>query len=246
MRRALWAGFKLQLKLEAFGPFAILSALVTPVVYALVIIAARGEILTFNVLLGAGVIGLLSNGTMHAIFMVLDEKYDGTFSTLAATPAALAAPIAGRAIGAVLQGAVVFPVTVVVLVVLTRQVPDNMGVYSALQVLLAFVGVMSITLIITGVMSRYEYSAGMLNGMVPLILVVSGTFASQQRLPDLLVYLGWLSPLTGPLDTPEDGQVDLRLLLLSATLGGAWLAVSAWYLARLPEALRKRPRGYEA
>jgi hypothetical protein len=180
--------------------------------------------------------GLYTQGTL----IVLQERAQGTLALLAAGPVRLSVPLAGRLLTAAGQSLTVAPVIAVSVVALFGEIHG----FEPLPFVAAFVpvtlGLFGCSLLLMGALIRYRYSAGMVNGLFGLVVLVGGFFVPTSAMPLAVRVAGAALPSAWAVQAVRpDAPHRWADLGVAALIALAWVAAGVAYVSSAQRRLRK-------
>jgi ABC-type multidrug transport system permease subunit len=237
--RVAMAGAVTQLRESAFSPLAIVETAVAPLAYGVVVIAGYGRP-TGALLLGCVAAGMWGGLYTQSTLIVLQERAQGTLSMLAAGPIRLSVPLAGRLLAAACQSLAAVPIIGVAIVALFGEVHD----FEPLPFVAAFVpvalGIIGCSLLLMGALIRYRYSAGMVNGLFSLVVLIGGFFVPTSAMPFAVRVVGSALPSAWAIQAIRPAAAHRWTHLgIAAILAIAWVAAGIAYVSGAQRRLRK-------
>jgi ABC-type multidrug transport system permease subunit len=251
--RVVGSGCRTQWRLSRVSPLAVITNAVGPVAYGAAITAGYGRP-SPGLLLGAMAAGLWSALMIEPTVIVVNERSWGTLQSIAATPTSVAWPLIGRLIGSCLTALFCLPAIVIgMLLIFARSVPGmlaELGRTPAGLLAGAFavtvVGLFGMSMVLMGVLIRFRYSAGMVNGLFGLMILLGGFFVPLEILPVGLEAVGRAIPAAWAVDAlrQADSTTGPVELVLGAGLAVAWCVLGAFLMGRSGRALQRSPLAY--
>jgi ABC-type multidrug transport system permease subunit len=241
---ALGEGLRIQLRMSSVTPLAAASSAVTPAAYGIAVASGFGEP-SAALLLGTVATVLWGAVQTDVAVVVVQERSWGTLQVLAAGPTPLAAPLVGRLLGSVAQGLLTVPLAAGAVIAIFGVPPDVPWARGAAALLVVLAGLLGMGLVLMGALARYRYSAGMVNGLFVVVLLLAGFFVPLASLPPALEVAGRLLPPAWAVDAVRAGATHpWRGLGLGAALALLWLTAGATYLVGAERRLRRLASAY--
>lgn len=237
--RCMLSGFRAQMLESGLSPLAVVSAALSPVAYGIVVIAGYGRP-TGALLLGCVGAGIWGSLYQQGTIIVVQERQWGTLQSLAASPSPIAIPVLGRLLAASCQALAAIPVIALVVAALfggIHQFEPSLWL-AALGILT--LGIVGMALLLAGALARYRYSAGMVNGLFGIVVLLGGFFLPLSALPAVLRAIGSVLPTALAVQAVRPAAPHPWLDLLGAgVLSLAWLTAGGWYLSEAQRRLRR-------
>jgi ABC-2 type transport system permease protein len=251
--RVIGSGCRTQWKLNRVSPLAVVTDAVAPIAYGAAMTAGYGRP-SPALLIGALAAGLWSALMIEPAVIVVNERSWGTLQSIAATPTSVAWPLIGRLIGSCLTALFCIPAIIAgMLLIFARSasgVLADLGHTPAglLTAVLAItvIGLFGMSMVLMGVLIRFRYSAGMVNGLFGLIILLGGFFVPLEILPRGLEAVGRAIPAAWALDALRQvgpGTVPVQITVGSA-LALSWCVLGAVLMGRSGRALQRYPLAY--
>lgn len=239
LAKPIMASFVAYMRESRLSPMDTLAGALTPVTYGIVVISGYGKA-TGALLLGSVAAGLWGSFYTQAAMIVLRERRSGTLQQLAASPVPLWVPLFGRLLAAACQTFAIAPVIAAVIAALFGGIHDFESVrWIAALVVTAF-GLLGMSLLLMGAISRWRYSAGMINGLFGMVVFLGGFFVPLSVLPLVVRTVGLALPPAWAIQAVRPATAHPWTDLgVAALLGIGWLAAGACYLSGTQRRLRK-------
>ena len=251
--RVVGNGCRTQWKINRVSPLAVVTNAVAPVAYGAAMTAGYGRP-SPALIVGALAAGLWSALMIEPAVIVVHERAWGTLQSIAATPTSVAWPLIGRLIGSCLTAMFCIPAIIAgMLLIFARSVPDVIaelgrtppGLLIAVLAVIV-IGLFGMSMVLMGVLIRFRYSAGMVNGLFGLIILLGGFFVPLQILPGGLEVLGRSIPAAWALDALRMAGAATAVIDLAVGAGLAlfWCVLGAFLMGRSGRALQRSPLAY--
>jgi ABC-type multidrug transport system permease subunit len=242
--RAVAAGAQMETKLAGISPLAIMSSSLTPVAYGVVVTAGVGEP-NASLLLGTVAAGIWGTLQVSAAVTVTQERSWQTLQLVAASPVPLAGPLVGRMLAATAQALLAVPATVAIIGLLFGGFGEVAWGRSLIALAVLTAGLLGMSLFLMGALTRFRYSAGMVNGLFGVVLLLGGFFVPLQALPRPFQVAGYTLPAPWAIDAARAvNPQPWRSLLVGTVVSLAWLAAGVLYVTRAERRLRRSPSAY--
>jgi len=243
---AVLAAFRVHLRVAAITPLAMVFALLTPLVYGIIVASGSGRP-GIAVIVGTGLAGMIGTIIPQSVITILQERTWLTLEQVALSQVGTATILVGRLLAMTAHALAGLPVAWLVIVLLFGpvHVPSPGQVLASIAVSAG--GFLAVSLLIVGLLARRRYYAGMPNGLLPLLLLLSGVFVPASALP-------WWLALPSRLLAPTWAMEGLRRLEagrqawpdigIGAAVSVVTIALGVLYLRRLDHHMRTSPEAY--
>jgi ABC-2 type transport system permease protein len=190
--RAAWRAFILTTRLRVISPWAYLTWLVLPVIFAIVglsLFTSTGPARVAYGVLGGGLIGFWSVAYLDGGQSIQDERWSGTLEQIFAVPTPLVVILIGKICSALLIGLLSFVPTVLLAVFVYHAVLPSLDPlpFAVSFVVLTF-GFFAIAVTLAPLFTLWRWAFSMLNGFELGVYALSGFMYPVSGLP------AWLQP----------------------------------------------------
>ncbi|MFJ8626428.1 ABC transporter permease [Kitasatospora sp. NPDC093550] len=236
MIRAFTSGLVAQLRISSMTPLAIVSAVLSPMVYGILVVSS-GSAPDIGLTLGIAAAGIWTTTLTSALFAVLEERRSRTLQLLVTVPASMAWPLLGRVLGGAVQGLTAVPASAVTVSLIwgVPEMGDPVVLLGALVLVTA--GCTAMSAFLVGFLVRYRFFAGMVNGFFGLVTFLTGMFVPVSALQPFGRYLAELLPPTWGMSAVRDqsySELGIGCLVLLV-----WLVAALSYLSGAERRVRK-------
>jgi ABC-2 type transport system permease protein len=227
-----------QLKEARLQPVALLTTLLSPVVFGLLAFAIVGRP-SAALVVGVGCAAMWETLILQLILMPVRERSAGTLLTTLASPSPLVAPFLGRVAASVLLSLPALVVPWIIVAVVWELPPLGSPLLLAAGLLVVVLGFAGAGTVVAAGLAMSRYYEGMFNGLFPVTVLLSGLLVPTAALP---VAGRWTSHLLGA----AWGMEALRSASWApaapgAVVDAAWLAVGVLFVRRVEFRLRQDP-----
>ena len=234
----LLAGFRMQVRESGLSPLALATDTLTPVAFGLAVATEVRP--TGAVLLGTIAAGLWGTLIVYCAVIVTQERNWRTLHQLAVAPSPIVFPLLGRLLAATGQAVLAIPLICGALYALFGTI-SNVPVGRFLVALLVLtLGLFGMALFLLGALARFRYSAGMVNGLFGLMLMLGGLFLPVTELPAVGEAVGRALPTSWAVDSIRRGAEDpWSMLATGFAIAVVWLGFGLWYVSRAERVMRR-------
>ncbi len=241
--RCLTAGAALQFRASVLSPLAIVSTLLTPLTYGILVALSADQDPT-DTFVGVALAGIWATLLTQSLFVILQERSWHTMEGLVAAPVPIVWPLLGRLLAVLAQGLLAVPMAWLCVWVGWSSFPFGAQILVAISTgALFFLGVGTVLL---AVFARYRFAPGATNSLFGLVVLLSGLVGASPSLPGWLRVCGDLlgSTWSMHLVSGSGGSGPVQPLLMAVGLGTAWLLLGAVSLARVEQGMRRRSNAF--